>query len=403
MRFLTLVEFLSYSLLSRLRTMRESDTQTLRAAVSFVIRFVNHVPLPSTSCDRSFRDRLIFLLFREGGQETEVWIDYLIASLLSSKSLFDIQKLNPFITQSVFSSLHDIAVFALLLANRIGHINRCVDEIQSLLKLLIPTGVKVVSEEKNRLRAGLVQKGEALAGLLVAGRFYMDETMEGNDGLLKDSHASGQAPVVVYDPRFLVFEFTWNILLRRGQVEMVRTIYSSVKRGESIVKQMIMGAGKTTVVGPLLCLLLADGENLVVQAVPPALLEFTRSILRSTFSSIMQKRIFTLSFDRSCDPDDSIRVKLQYAERKRAVVVTTPTSLKSLMLKFLEVLHHADEGRSSTIVSRLRSDAESIRSTLMVLQVYFSSVDFSTVNRFISSACLLDYGRSRPHFASFTF
>ena len=37
------------------------------------------------------------------------------------------------------------------------------------------------------------------------------------------------------------------------------------ENAESLVTQMIMGSGKTTVVGPLLVLLLADGEQAVVQ------------------------------------------------------------------------------------------------------------------------------------------
>ncbi len=45
----------------------------------------------------------------------------------------------------------------------------------------------------------------------------------------------------------------------------------SVTSGEPLVKQMLMGGGKTTVVGPLLALMLADGERLVVQTMPPAL------------------------------------------------------------------------------------------------------------------------------------
>ncbi len=57
--------------------------------------------------------------------------------------------------------------------------------------------------------------------------------------------------------------------------------------GQSVVKQMIMGAGKTTVVGPLLALMLADGKQLVTQVVPHALLEFSRSVMRSTFSCIV--------------------------------------------------------------------------------------------------------------------
>ena len=42
------------------------------------------------------------------------------------------------------------------------------------------------------------------------------------------------------------------------------------------------GGGKTTVVGPLLALLLGDGETLVVQTMPPALLEQSKATLRAT-------------------------------------------------------------------------------------------------------------------------
>ena len=70
-----------------------------------------------------------------------------------------------------------------------------------------------------------------------------------------------------------------------------------------LVKQMIMGAGKTTVVGPLLAMMLSDGSNLVIQVVPPALLDFTRNILRTTFSSVLQKQIYTFHCDRAYEVD----------------------------------------------------------------------------------------------------
>ena len=124
-----------------------------------------------------------------------------------------------------------------------------------------------------------------------------------------------------------------NILLRKSQVEMVLDYMGALKKGNGMVKQMIMGAGKTTVVCPLLTLMLGDGANLIVQVVPPALLEFSRSVMRSTFSSIMQKRIFTLSFDRSSEIDPTILKKLLTAKHSRGVVISTPTTVKSIMLK----------------------------------------------------------------------
>lgn len=57
---------------------------------------------------------------------------------------------------------------------------------------------------------------------------------------------------------------------------------------------MIMGNGKTTVVAPLLALMLADGKSLVMSVVPRALVEMSRKRLRETFATIMQKRVYTL-------------------------------------------------------------------------------------------------------------
>lgn len=114
---------------------------------------------------------------------------------------------------------------------------------------------------------------------------------------------------------------------------MVRDYIRAVTEGNSMVKQMIMGAGKTCVVCPLLTLMLGDGSNLIVQVVPPALLDFSRSVMRSTFSSIMHKRIYTLSFDRSSEIDPALLKKLVNAKVTRGVVITTPTTVKSIMLK----------------------------------------------------------------------
>jgi len=84
--------------------------------------------------------------------------------------------------------------------------------------------------------------------------------------------------------------FTHNIVLRAAQVELVREFVDAVRSGRPLVKQMLMGGGKTTVVGPLLALMLADGKSLVLQTMPPALLEQSKATLRATFSSIVRKR-----------------------------------------------------------------------------------------------------------------
>ena len=110
---------------------------------------------------------------------------------------------------------------------------------------------------------------------------------------------------------------------------MVSDFVASAKYGKrSCVHQMIMGAGKTRVIGPMLALILADGISLVTQVVPSALLEMTRGVMRETFSRVLSKRIYTLKFDRQCDAAESpgaaffLFEKLKLAAEQRAVVCT---------------------------------------------------------------------------------
>ena len=68
---------------------------------------------------------------------------------------------------------------------------------------------------------------------------------------------------VSVDPRYLVFELTASVVLRDQQLELVRTFRQALRDKSGLVHQMVMGAGKTTVVAPLLALCLADGDSLV--------------------------------------------------------------------------------------------------------------------------------------------
>ena len=82
-----------------------------------------------------------------------------------------------------------------------------------------------------------------------------------------------------------------------------------------------MGAGKTTVIGPLLAMMLSGstpagplGEHstgrLVIQCVPAALLAMSIDVMRSTFSTVISKDVLTLKFKRS-DTDDAAAEALQ--------------------------------------------------------------------------------------------
>ncbi len=154
---------------------------------------------------------------------------------------------------------------------------------------------------------------------------------------------SANPSFISFDPRYLVFEFTYSIMLRKSQVILVNKFMDSLKNNKSMCHQMIMGAGKTTVVTPLLALMLADGKSLVTQVVPHALLEFSRGVMREKFAAVVRKPVFTFQFDRSSPVTRELYLKLCKARDSKAVICATPTSVKSFMLKFVEMMRHLEE------------------------------------------------------------
>lgn len=113
---------------------------------------------------------------------------------------------------------------------------------------------------------------------------------------------------------------------------------------------MIMGAGKTTVIAPLLAVILADGSSLVMQIMPDALLVMSHGVMKSIFSTLLGKKVFTFKFVRgeTCSTAakaEALYQKFELARGEQAIVCTTPGAVKSLMLLFVDNLlqiKHAD-------------------------------------------------------------
>ena len=153
-----------------------------------------------------------------------------------------------------------------------------------------------------------------------------------------------KATSLTFDPRLLVYEYSQSIVLRKRQVELTRDFVATAENGGGQCAQMLMGEGKTTVVCPLLGFILAKSSSLVVQVVPHALLEFSRSTQRKAYSGVIRRSVVTLEFNRYTSlADGAILGALRKAKENRAIVIASPTSIKSLALKFLEVCHLLDQ------------------------------------------------------------
>lgn len=281
---------------------------------------------------------VMFGLSQRCGRAPVAQFELVVGLLLCSDFEGALRSINPFLGQSEAKACGDMLSAALFSVNRAGHCARCISLAVELAEILLKVrkSPPIPRVHESPLYQPLRLKSSSLADSLVTRRHYVC--------MQQGSSTFGSE----YDPRFLFFEFTCNIILREAQVSLVKKFVSQFRGGGSMCHQLVMGAGKTTVIAPILALMLGDPRTCVVQVVPSSLLEMTRSVMRSRFSALIQKPVYTFVFDRADTASDELLEKLMRARRSRSVIVASPTSIKSFVIKFVEVVHLLDTHRLKT-------------------------------------------------------
>ena len=253
----------------------------------------------------------------------------LLAELLMSPDGEDVLRdLNPLLSDVEAYDLLDRTAAMLLRVSRTAHAARALVMAKQLQKELAAGGA---GEAGGGGEAAVI--AEQLAAALVVRRAHIspsDDTPEQH----------------TFDPRLLLFEFATGFVLRPPQVALVATLAASAQSGQSVCNQMLMGEGKTTVISPLLALLLGNSQ-LVIQIVPPQLLAFALTVLRQCFAAggALRKTTWTFSFDRRTPVTHALVDKARTAAAEGSILLGTPAAFKAFMLKLLELLHTLDMGR----------------------------------------------------------
>ena len=381
-------------LIARLQRLQADDFEAMREGIRAATALANTKPAADSS-----RDDLAHGLRCMSGDEVSLTFPQLAVQLLSTSAEADLSDLNPRLREGGrLTALLRISAATLLRTTRLAYVAQCrsqarelhvhIESLRERAPGLEPWALdqecreiatrsaalaEALSVHRYSLRresisadesegsawpfgssASAVENGKSEDG---NGHISYGEEDDGVAGGGTDSASDGSA--YTYDPRFAVFEFTASIFLRQGQVSLVEQCVRTLRGGGSLVNQMIMGAGKTSTILPLLALLCADGTQLMVQVVPAPLLVFTLLVLRSRFSSVVSKAIYTLHFERATDVSQDLLDKLHAAIHRRAVVVSTPGALKSFALRFIELAHtldymsRAEHGKESSVVGSL--------------------------------------------------
>ena len=268
---------------------------------------------------------LVWALKVRGGLEASCWFEFLVEQLLNTRGDGELNESNPSLGPRGVAIVRELTVRTLLSASRAAQLGRCCTAAELLYAALVAAAPEA---------AEIALRSRALAQQLDAKRSYCTPGVIDDDAFFW------------FDPRLLVFEFVHGLLLRPAQCRLIDTFASSALAGTSHCEQMIMGGGKTTVVSPLLALLLCDGTRLVCQVVPHSLLEFSRNMMRERFAAVMRKPVYTLRFDRYTELSSAFFQKLERAATQRAVVCASPSAVKSFVLKLIELLDELDHAHS---------------------------------------------------------
>jgi hypothetical protein len=191
----------------KLRGLREEDGQAVQQGLYEVDQMANRADSREGAPSRL---DLMHMLRRLCGQEAVVTFPLLTGQLLSSRGEHDLCDLCPHLSRNRVAELMQLAAATLLRSARFAYITGCCAQASGLQAELSGLRSSMASLDEMDLMAASMElsvKAATLASALSVRRYT----------LRPGSEAAGAAAGCVYDPRFVVFEFTANILLRQEQ------------------------------------------------------------------------------------------------------------------------------------------------------------------------------------------
>lgn len=150
-------------------------------------------------------------------------------------------------------------------------------------------------------------------------------------------------------PEYLALEYFADILIRPDQVrnlDLLQLHNGKVGNPEAlgIIIEIIMAAGKTSVLLALLGIINADGDHISIGIMPEELLPWVATGFESKQWGAFKQSVQVISFDRgtniSVNSLQRLLERLEHIRTNRQLLLMSSSSLLSLYLKFIEHWHN---------------------------------------------------------------
>lgn len=328
------------------------DERTMLEALDIIPQVANEFMATNTAADGQETNKLLGLLRASGYCATNSFVDIARRVLVPSPREGD----SPLLLKA-------LVLAVVLLAIRSAKAGEALKSLRAIRKAA---------------KRDVHLKVLALEGQLNARRACLNET------------GTGAQKKLEILPLYLAFEFVGPMMLRDKQVVCVKQLVQRAEANESMIRQMIMGFGKSQVITPLVCLLLTRSklmqkpgeERSVLVMVPPQLLDMSREVLRAVLTWVLSTPIFTFECTRSRDLTKDDQSKLEYVRKVHGVTLSHPKAVKALLLRFFEYtslatgLHGIPKSQTpATKMFQKASDALVAKGCLQVFRTCVAIID----------------------------
>lgn len=155
-----------------------------------------------------------------------------------------------------------------------------------------------------------------------------------------------------WEPQLMVLEYWFNLLGWSDQIHMLDYLIEQLDR-DPLVVQMIMGAGKTSILMTLMAILRADGVKLSGLMAAKHLLAAMGEEMRQRIGRIVDQLLVPFYFDRNGDYSPA-RLKevietFEQVRRDKQCWLMDPESALCFYLKYIEILRERRKGDDETL------------------------------------------------------
>ncbi len=212
-------------------------------------------PHPHSDSDTD-TDKISYALSQSCGRAPVAWFEHLVGLMLDSDFERSLCSMNPYLSKTHARTCLDLLSGCLFTINRIGHVSRSINTAVDLYNILVKVyGAKNMAPMNNAMsiapgtasannnnenKANVPQSALASSAAPTESPFFLPLKLKAKalaQSLATRRHyvtmrnaAGGEGFGAEYDPRFLVFEFACNLVLRDAQVCMYVRTYVCICR-----------------------------------------------------------------------------------------------------------------------------------------------------------------------------